>query len=554
MNLLLNLLLRMRSALVGRLLWQPFIQQTRNPTETQERLLRSILQRQQTTRFGREHHFAEIRTAAEYSARVPIQQYEDLRPYIEQQEESKSLELLVQQPILYARTSGTTGKPKYIPILAETIAGYRRSQQLFSYCQYSAIPGVFSGKTLAFVSPAVEGRLPTGTPYGSMSGLIYDSMPWLLRHKYVVPSAVFECLDHELKYLLIAIFASAERSITCMASANPSTFLKIAKVIQSQARAIVAAVATGDLPGQGILDPEIYRELHATFRKNPRRADELRILFASGAEVTFAMLWPGLKAAFCWREGSCRVLLPAIQRQLPPIAPILEMGYLASECRGSIPVDSRRCLEVPTIHENYFEFIERNDWESGRSRVQTVGQLETGQAYYVVITTQAGLYRYFMNDIVVVDGKFHGTPTIKFLEKGAGATNITGEKLYESQVSEAVETLLRDRQCDTPFFVVVADPERQRYRFYIEARPGDITAFAEALDREISARNLEYKSKRESGRLHQIELQVLRLGAGEAYKAHLVAQGQREAQFKFVRLQSRAKLTFDFETQLASRS
>ena len=54
------------------------------------------------------------------------------------------------------------------------------------------------------------------------------------------------------------------------------------------------------------------------------------------------------------------------------------------------------------------------------------------------MSTQTGLYRYFMNDIVRVTGKFHETPTIQFVQKGKGVTNITGEKLYESQVIQAV--------------------------------------------------------------------------------------------------------------------
>lgn len=546
----LNLLVRLRLAWAGQRLWRPFLRQTRQPAEAQQRLLRTVLKQNKATRFGREHHFAEIRTPEDYAARVPIQSYEDLRPYIERQEEQKTPELLAAQPVMYARTSGTTGKPKYIPILAETISRYKQSQQIFSCCHDSAIPGIFSGKTLAFVSPAIEGRLPTGTPYGSMSGLIYQSMSRLLRKNYIVPPAVFECADHELKYLLIATFALAEGAITYIAGANPSTFLKIAEVINKLANLIIPAIESGELPGREKLDPATYRGLQAAFRKNPRRAHELKALFTAHPEITFGLLWPGLKAVSCWREGSCRVLLPALQRQLPAGIPILELGYLSSECRGSMPVDSLRHMEVPTIHENYFEFVERNDWEAGNPRIRSLTQLELGQAYYVIITTQTGLYRYFMNDVVKVDGFYQATPTIKFLEKGAGATNITGEKLYENQVSEAVEAALKDEAWRPAFFMMVADPEQQTYFFYLEASGANLTGFVEKLDVEISRRNLEYKSKRESGRLPPIEYRLLRSGTGEAYKAHLVVEGQREAQFKFIRLQSRAKLRFNLESHL----
>jgi len=552
MNTLLNVLIHLRLIVADRLLWWTFLRETQDPATAQRRVLQSILRRNQATTFGRDHCFAEITTPEEYAARVPIRTYEDLRPYIERQEERKTSELVAAQPIMYARTSGTTGQAKYIPILPDTITRSRRSQRIFSCCHHAAIPGLFNGKTLAIVSPAVEGRLPTGTPYGSMSGLIYQSMPRLLRRKYLVPHVVFECANHELKYLLIATFALAERNITFMAGANPSTFLKIAEVIRTHREEIIAAVESGTLPGKQEWNASLHAAAQAQFCRNPKRAEELRALFCAQPEVTFSKLWPGLKAVSCWREGSCRVLLPALRRQLHENVAVVELGYLASECRGSMPVDSRWHLEVPTLHENYFEFVAREDWESGCHSVRALTQLEAGRAYYVIVTTPDGLYRYFMNDIVVVDGCFNRTPTIKFLEKGSGATNITGEKLYESQVCAAMEAVQRSRGWSAGFFLLVAEPEQQCYRFYLEEPDGNLDGLVAELDAELAARNLEYQAKRESGRLRPIELKVLRPGAGEAYKAYLVAQGQRESQFKFLRLQSRSKLAFDFESYLAA--
>lgn len=552
MNALINLLSRLRMIKAAWLVWRPFLRQTRDPARFQQKLLQSILTRNRDTRFGREHDFASIRTPEEYAARVPVQTYEDLRPYIERQEEQKTPELVSEQPFMYARTSGSTGAPKLIPVLKGTIARHHLSQQIFSCCHASEVPGLFDGSILGFVSPAIEGHLPTGTPFGSMSGLIYQSMPPLLRRKYLVPPEVFACADHDLKYLLIATFAAADHRISYIAGANPSSFLKIARVIQAEAREIVDAVESGELPGVDRLDPDARSRVQAAFHGSRQRAAELRRLFADNQEVTFAQLWPDLKAISCWREGSCRVLLPALQRLLPEGLPMLEMGYLSSEFRGSVPVSSLGHLEVPTFHENYFEFIERDDWESGRPMVRTIAEIESGKAYHVIVTTQAGLFRYFMNDLVVVDGFYEQTPTIKFLEKGAGVTNITGEKLYESQVTAAVESVARTRSWFPDFFMLVADAERQSYCFYVEAHDGIGGDFVQELDAALIARNIEYENKRDSGRLNPVELKLLRPGTGESYKAHLVASGQREAQFKFLRLQSREKLSYNFDEHLIS--
>ena len=77
----------------------------------------------------------------------------------------------------YAQTSGTTGGRKLIPITATAIRQHRRSQGLQSFAQYRLLPEAYAGRFLAIVSPAVEGRLETGTPFGSTSGFMYEHMP-----------------------------------------------------------------------------------------------------------------------------------------------------------------------------------------------------------------------------------------------------------------------------------------------------------------------------------------------------------------------------------------
>jgi hypothetical protein len=542
-----NFLIRLDLRTRGNRAWRSFLRITEEPERIQRELLQSILSKNRDTVFGREHGFDGISSPSEYADKVPVSDYEALRPYIERQEYEGTSELLEKAPILYARTSGSTGAPKLIPITRGTFARHRLNQRIFACCHATAMPGIFEGSILAFVSPPIEGELATGTPFGSMSGMIYSSMPRLLRRKYLLPVEIFSLPDHDLKYLLIAIFSVADRSVTYAAAANPSSFTKLEQVIRSNADRIAKAVETGELPGHECLDDEAGHRIRARFRRDESRARELREIFAGGGNRIFAALWPRLKAVSCWREGSCRVLLPGLRKHLPEGLPILETGYLASEFRGSLPVSSLDHREVPTFHENYFEFMKRSDREAGRQETCTLGEVEPGIAYYVIVTTQDGLYRYFINDLVEVTGFFNKTPTIRFLEKGAGVTNITGEKLYESQVTSAVEKLARKRNGFPDFFLMVADAERQRYVFHFE-RHGEINeGFAAELDEELACLNIEYEAKRASGRLGPIELRALETGTGEAYKNHFVSAGQRESQFKFLRLVSREKLGYDLD-------
>ena len=95
-------------------------------------------------------------------------------------------------------------------------------------------------------------------------------------------------------------------------------------------------------------------------------------------------------------------------------------------------------------------------------------EIELGKDYYIFVTTQNGLYRYFINDIIQVTGKYHNTPTIKFIQKGDGVINLTGEKLYEDQVNKAVLKVIKNYNLGIKFYVMVAYSEELKYRLYIQ--------------------------------------------------------------------------------------
>ena len=548
-NTLLNSLTHLRMCLIKQFLWNPLIEKTRNPQKGQNDLLKKILSKNGDTVFGRAHEFEKIRSHEDYINAVPVQSYEDLREYIEKQEEENSPYLNSEQPIMYAQTSGTTGKPKYISILKSSISQYRKSQRIFAYAQYASISGVYSGKVLGIVSPAVEGFLKTGTPFGSMSGLIYKSMPRVVRAKYAVPPEVFEIEDYELKYYLITAFALAEDNITIMATANPSTLLKISNIIEKHAVEFIHDIKFGTLACVEGLGGDQKRAITQNFKKNPIRAKELEGILCDTGKLIFADIWPNMKAVATWTGGSCSVLISSLRRQLSSSTHIVEMGYLSSEFRGSITIDVLNNMSIPTLHENFFEFVEKEKWEKECPNFLPLEHIEEGKQYYVFVTTQSGLYRYAINDIIEVTGMYNNTPTIQFVQKGKGVTNLTGEKLYESQLTETIEAIKQEKNLDISFFVMLADEQRLEYRLYIEHEPFDESWLLERLEQLLCQLNIEYHAKRLSGRLHPVKIKFLKAGAGEAYKKHCVQSGQREGQFKVAHLQYKQDCTFDFVSE-----
>ena len=530
--------------LIKRFVGNPFLRQTQTPQRVQTELLLKIVNDNHNSRFGREHNFASVRSCEQFRKSCPVQTYEDLRPYIEEQDQGKSASLTAERPVLFSQTSGTTGQPKYIPILKTTLSHHRKSQALFSLVQYEGIPNIYKGKILVIGSPVIEGHLDSGAPYGSMSGLICKSMPYLLQQKYIVPWEVFAIDDYQLKYLLISAYALREKNITFMASANPTTFFKILETVRNHTDLLLSFMATGDistLAGDANLRGQI---INKPYKADETRVKEIEELINSGDALTFASLWPDLTAVATWTGGNCGVYLPKLRATLPEGARIVEMGYMASEFRGglTVDIDSGEC--VPTFYENFFEFAELDDWGSANPKIITLDQVETGKQYYVIVTTQSGLYRYFINDIIEITGRFQNTPTLRFIQKGKGITNLTGEKLAESQVIEAVTAMGRESDIRAEFFIMLANTTHTQYTLYIECltRQDMESKFEE----HLCARNIEFESKRKSGRLLPTKIVFVNDGCGEAYKEEQIKNGQRESQFKLARLQYDTDCQFDF--------
>ena len=494
------------------------------------------------TAYGREHGFRSVVSAADMRKAAPIATYEDLRENVERQELTGEPCLTVRKPIYYARTSGTAGAPKNIPVTPLGLMGIRAQRRLAAFA-VSRLPNALSGRLFAVTGRVEEGRLPGGAPFGSMSGLLYRQQPRLLRSRHVLPPALSEIDDYETQYLAMAAHGIAAPDVTCVATANASTLLRLLSLLNQRAEEVLRSVADGRSPA-GVAHPGP--------RAAPRRARELGRKLDAQGELDFADVWPRLAAVIAWKGGSCGVAVRNLRPTLPANCRVVELGYLASEVHGTINIRPERDVCLPALRDTFFEFAERDAWEADHARqapeLRGLHELEDGGDYYVFVTTRDGLYRYDMNDIVRVTGRIGQTPTLAFVQKGKGVTSITGEKLYEAQALEAVSGALEERGCRASFFIVLADRERAEYTLFLEAAAGGWRAseLADAVDGRLKETNAEYAGKRASGRLRPMRAVRLSAGAGAAYRADRVAAGQREMQFKFLHLQYADECPFPF--------
>ncbi len=523
---------------------------TRHCRETQLKLLANILRENADTEYGKKHKFSKVDTLADFRNAVPINTYNDLERYIERHLKGEADVLMPGTPCYYATTSGSTGKSKFIPVTKKMEASsHEGSARLWSFSLYNNVPAAFAGSWVIIVSPAVEGYAPDGTPFGSISGQYIKNLSENIRKKYVVPYEVYEIKDYEARYYSILLLSMADDNVTLLSSTNPSTLSLLAKKGNEHSKRLLKDIRQGTLDPDLHIEPEIRTLVESRLRPDPQRADKLLRCMQNDpdGELKPVHYWPKLEAVACWTGGNSKVFLDKMKHWYGEVR-LKDLGFLASEIRGSIPLTTESSEGVLTIDENFFEFVEAEKFNSGNHDYLLADELEVGKRYYLYFTNNAGLYRYDINDIVEVKGFVNGTPTIDFIQKGKGVTNITGEKIYEQQVLLAVQKAEEKHRIKLAFFQVQARVELSRYDLFCEFETDSLNkakklAFLQEVETQLQLLNLEYKTKRKSLRLDAMQLHVLAENSFETFKKFRVKQGVREAQLKTVPLSADFSLT-----------
>lgn len=513
--------------------WRRFLHATAHPAEVQTARLLALVERARDTDFGRAHGFDQVRSLADYQRQVPIRGFEDYEPFLARMVAGEKKVLLPDEPFFYGRSSGTTGTPKHIPITPTYVAEYRLPRRVWARQVLQAFPGLIRGKLLSVHSPKIEGHTEGGVPYGSVTvGL--TQRPGAVEKLAsgspldAVPRSVFLIDDFELKYYVTLRLALQER-ITLATAINPSTLVLLAKKLDQHAEALARDLVQGSLHDLERLPEPIRGEVRRQLRKDRRAAERLLASKAKHGRVVATEVWPELLGLLCWKGGSAPFYLAQLERWFPG-RPIMDYGFLATEGGFSIPLGTEGSHGVVAVLGHVLEFVPEGQPEA---TPVLADRLEVGGRYRVVITAANGLWRYDINDIVECAGYFQKTAEIRFLHKGGNMLSITGEKVGESHV---VEAMARLHPALHGFSVVVELGDPPRYRVAVEPHgaldSAGASALAQAFDRALAEVNLEYAAKRSSGRLGPPEVLVLPPGAYERERARRVAAGAPDAHVK----------------------
>ena len=521
---------------------------SRNPEKASARTLRKILNLAKNTAYGKEHHFGAIVKARKpeqlfrlYEKSVRASEYESFRPYVERHKHGEANVLIPGKPLMYATTSGTTSKPKWIPISQKYMKDVYDVMSHIWLDNFARVrPKFLSGGLVVSVAKVVEGYAEDGTIFGSVSGVTAKKIPSIIRKRFVTPPEVYDISDYTARYYVMMRLAIAH-SVSYIVAPNPSTLLELIHNAEEYFDDYIEDIEKGSISKKFDVSPEIRSVLAGFTVPDPERADFLRrVKEKCGGKPQLKDWWPDMQLLSSWKCGNTAIAAEKVQQQLPAGCCYQELGYFASECRFGLVLDEGIDSTLfPNYH--YYEFIEESDLENPEPRFLRLHELEQGKRYCIYVTTFSGLYRYNMNDLVEVGGWNGKTPKIHTVQKVNGIVSITGEKLYEKQFIEAVHEAERQSGLKANFFIGFADPEEACYDFYYEfekrkIRRSKAEAFTKIVDSQLMEMNIEYQSKRASHRLKEPKTFVLKRNSYDHFKRRSLLEGARDGQFKLVML------------------
>lgn len=531
-----------------------FLRQANRATSIQQRVLLEKIQRNAGSQFGRDFGFNSIKNYDDFRRQVPVMTYDDLAPYVDRVKRGDFGAMFGgrQKVHMLAKTSGTSDKPKYVPVTTAFLREYRRGWNAFGVKAIMDHPGCFLRHIVQMTSPMDEEQSEGGLLCGAITGLMAQSQKSLVRRYYVVPPLVGYIADPKARYYAAMRFA-APRDVAFMITASPATQLSLARIADRFRETLIRDVHDGGLSESFDIAPSIRDRLSPMLPRDPEAASRLELAANRHGRLLPKDYWR-LGFLANWMGGTMGLYI----RDFPEYfgdTPVRDIGLLASEGRMSIPIEDGVASGILETSSSFFEFIPEAEYESDSPTVLRSHELEVGERYYILMTTSAGFYRYDIGDCVQVTG-YHGeAPMIEFLHKADGISSITGEKITERQVVNSFHRCARVDHGDN-FVLAPRWGHPPYYVLYVENN-GKVdddarTVLAEELDRELQNVNVEYASKRRSDRLGPIRIGVVEEGyLSQRDQAFARRYRQANEQYKHRFLLSQIGDDADFPSQAA---
>ncbi|MDX9903524.1 MAG: GH3 auxin-responsive promoter family protein [Bacteroidales bacterium] len=425
------------------------------PAETQQEVLMRLLARSRNTVWGKEHGYSSVTTHDQFVRNVPLQSYEELMPWVERLRAGEKDLLWPGEVRWFAKSSGTTSaKSKFIPITEESLerTHYRGTKDcLVLYTSLNPATKIFLGKGLTLGGSHQINNFSNNSLYGDLSAILIENAPAYADLIRTPPANIALIEDFEEKMKLITE-KTVDMNITSISGVPSWNLVLIRNILQTTGK----------------------ENLHQVW-------PNLEVFFHGG--VSFAP----------YRE-QYRKLLP------DPKMHYMET-YNASEGFFAIQDDlSDSSMLLMLDYGVYYEFIPADESYSDNPRTLTIGEVEKGVNYAIVISTDGGLWRYAIGDTVEFTSLL--PHKIRITGRTKHFINVFGEEVIIDNAEKALDKACLGTEAHITEYtagpVFMGTETRGSHEWVIEfdREPNDIRQFTEILDTALKSVNSDYEAKR----------------------------------------------------------
>ncbi len=474
---------------IAKLLSKKVKRDASNALQCQEKTRQRLVREGKKTRFGKDHQFAEIKSYEDFKQRVPLADYEDLKPYIYRINAGQSNVLWKGKPKYYAKTSGTTSGAKYIPLTKESIPNHFGTARnaIFHYVATTGKADFMDGKMMFLSgSPTLEAHYDI--PTGRLSGISNHLIPaWLKKSQ--MPSYATNCIEDWEQKLDKIVLETVKEDMRLISGIPPWVQMYYERLLEYTGKKTVLEVF-----------PNFSMFVYGGVNYEPYRA-KLEALV--GAKIPTVETYPASE------------------------------GFLAFQDQQD---DDALLLNVNS--GIFFEFVPLHETEKEAPQRLSLGEIELGVQYAVILNTNAGLWGYKIGD------------TVSFVSKNPYRIKVTGRVKHfisafgEHVIAKEVETAILDVAAmdgtQIIEFTVAPQihPPNQALPYHewlvaFDRIPDNLEAFEQAVDLKMQEQNIYYKDLIDGKVLQSLKIRPLHK---DAFRNYMKSIGKLGGQNKVPRL------------------
>ncbi|MDE3182169.1 MAG: GH3 auxin-responsive promoter family protein [Bacteroidota bacterium] len=468
------------------------------PILAQRNVLQHLVTQAQYTEFGRKYHFSRLFTVKDFKSRIPIHEYDDLKPYIKRMMEGEQ-NILWNTPInWFAKSSGTTSdKSKFIPISDESLKDihFKGSKDVVSnYYKNFPDSDLLTGKSLVVGGSHQVYSLDEDIQYGDLSAVLMQNTPFW-GHWIRTPELRIALLDEWESKIEQLANTTVNENVTSLAGVPTWTIILIKRILQISGKKTLKEVW-----------PNLELYMHGGVSFTPYREQINKLI---GEPINYLEMYNASE------------------------------GFFAAQ---NMPDDEG--LLLYTDHGIFYEFLPVEEY--GKQNAKTIGlkQVELNKNYALVITTNGGLWRYLVGDTIQFTSlkpfKIRVTGRLKHYMNAFGEEVIVDNADNAIAIASAKTNAIVKDYTAAPVFFTEENNGAHQWLIEFETPPEDIKLFTFELDEALKSLNSDYEAKRYKN--IALSLPVVHSLQKDTFNKWLKSKGKLGGQHKVPRLNNERKM------------